>query len=391
MKAKFSKAQLACAAMGMAAVLFASGCAQAPPTQARKPFEIPVFPPPPEAARIVWERTLHSSADVVSDDKDGSLRRLVTGEVRRGEGLSKPYGVAVRNGRVYVGDTVARAVMLFDLNAKRFTHIGLDDPGSLRMPFGMDIDPQGNLYVLDGTLKRVHVYDADGKFQRMIGQDMKWSRPVGLALDPARKRLYIVDAGGVDSDDHRVRALDLESGKLLFEIGKRGDGPGELNLPRDAVVGADGLLYVVDGGNFRVQVFDSEGKFVRTFGAVGRQSGQFSRPKEIAADTQGNIYVADTAFGNFQIFNREGALLLDVGSRSNSDAPAKFMLPSGIAVDLDGRIYMVDQFFRKVEVFRPAQLPATAAYGQPAAAVAQQPAGPAAAAQRPVSAASAPS
>jgi hypothetical protein len=51
-------------------------------------------------------------------------------------------------------------------------------------------------------------------------------------------------------------------------------------------------------------------------------------------------------------------------------------------VDLDGRIYMVDQFFRKVEVFRPAQLPASAAYGrQPAAS---------ATAQRQVSAASAP-
>jgi DNA-binding beta-propeller fold protein YncE len=382
MKAIFSKAQLACAAMGMAAMLFAAGCAQAPPTQASRPFEVPVFPPPPEAPRIVWERTLHSSADVVADDKDASLRRFVTGERRSGEGLDKPYGVAVRNGRVYVGDTVGRSVMMFDLNAGRFTRIGMDDPGSLRMPFGMDVDPQGNLYVLDGTLKRVHVYDPNGKFVRMMGQDMKWSRPAGLALDAVRRRLYVVDAGGVDSKDHRVRALDLDTGKLLFEIGRRGDGPGEFNLPRDAVVGADGLLYVVDSGNFRVEVFDAEGKFVKTFGAVGRQRGQFSRPKEIAADTQGNIYVADSAFGNFQIFDKDGALLLDVGSRSNSDAPAKFMLPSGIAVDVDGRIYMVDQFFRKVEVFRPAQLPANSPYGQAPLA--------AAAAPRQVSSASAP-
>lgn len=362
--AKFSNARLAGAVLGIAAVLlFLAGCAQAPQTADRKPFTAPVFPPPPLPARFIWERTLHSSADVVKDDKDASLRRLVTGELRTGEGMQKPYGVAVRNGRVYVGDTVARNVVMFDLNSNRFTHIGVDDPGSLRMPFGLDVDPQGNLYVLDGTLKRVHVYDADGKFLRALGQDMKWSRPSGLALDAARKRLYIVDTGGVDSENHNVRALDLESGKLLFEIGKRGEAPGEFNLPRDAVVGADGLLYVVDGGNFRVQVFDAQGKYVKTFGAVGRQGGQFSRPKEIAADTEGNIYVVDSAFGNFQIFNRDGALLLDVGSRSNSDAPAKFMLPSGIAVDLDGRVYMVDQFFRKVEVFRPAHLPATARYG----------------------------
>lgn len=345
----------------------AAGCAQAPQARDAKPFEIPVFPPPPEAARIAWERTLHSSADVVPDDKDGGLRRFVTGEQRSGEGLDKPYGVAVRNGRVYVGDTVARNIAVFDLNARRYERIGIEEPGALRMPFGLDLDPQGNLYVVDGTLKRVHVYDAGGRFLRMMGQDIKWSRPSGLALDAARRRLYVVDTGGVDSESHGVYALDLDTGRLLFQIGRRGDGPGEFNLARDAVVGADGLLYVVDGGNFRVQVFDGDGKFVKTFGTIGRQGGQFSRPKEIAADAVGNIYVADTAFGNFQIFNRGGELLLDVGSRGNNDAPAKFMLPSGIAVDVDGRIYMVDQFFRKVEVFRPVGLPATAAYGAPAA------------------------
>src|SRR5206468_2376257 len=111
------------------------------------------------------------------------------------------------------------------------------------------------------------------KYLRTLGEDIKWRRPVGVAIDSARKRLYVVDAGGVDNTDHKVRVLDLDSGKLLSEIGTRGSGPGEFNLPRDATVAADGQLYVVDGGNFRVQVFDVDGKFVRTFGAIGQQSG----------------------------------------------------------------------------------------------------------------------
>lgn len=373
MTSRFSNPSRRCALVGMAGVLLAA-CAEAPKVPSAKPAEIPAFPPPPQAARVYWERSIRSSADVVADDKDGALRRMVTGEGRTGQALDKPYGIAARNGKVYVGDTVARNVAVYDLNAKTFTRIGADDPGSLRMPFGLDLDDRGNLYVVDGTLKRVHVYDASGRFVRAIGQDMQWSRPVGVAIDNARKRLYVVDAGGVDKPDHKVRVLDLDSGKLLSEIGRRGDGPGEFNLPRDAAVGAGGQLYVVDGGNFRVQVFDVDGKFVRTFGAIGRQSGQFSRPKEIASDAAGNLYVVDTAFGNFQIFNPAGQLLLDVGSRGASDGPAKFMLPSGIAVDSDGRIYMADQFFRKVEVFRPADLPASARYGQPAAIAAVTPA-----------------
>jgi len=348
----------------VAALALLAACAEVA-TAPGKATEIPVFPPPPEQPRFFYERTLMSSADVVPDDKDASLRRLLTGEVRSGEGMSKPYGVAARNGRIYVGDTVDRSVVLFDLAQRRFKRFGIEDPGSLRMPFGMDIDAQGNLYVVDGTAKRVQVYDADGKFLRTLAADLKWSRPVGIAIDDARRRVYIVDAGGVDNEEHRVRALDLDTGRVLFDIGKRGDGPGEFNLPRDAVVGPGGELYVVDGGNFRVQVFDANGKFVKTFGTVGRQGGQFSRPKEIAVDAQGNVYVVDTAFGNFQIFDRDGRLLLDVGIRSNTNSPARFMLPSGIAVDTDGRVYMVDQFFRKVDVFRPAQLPEGSAYGAP--------------------------
>ena len=128
------------------------------------------------------------------------------------------------------------------------------------------------------------------------------------------------------------------------------------SLPRDVAVGKDGYLYVVDGGNFRVQVFDANGKYLHSFGSVGKQLGSFARPKEIATDREGNVYVVDTAFGNFQVFTADGELLMYIGERSERDGPAKYMLPSGIAIDEDGRVYMVDQWFRKVDVFRPAGL-----------------------------------
>jgi sugar lactone lactonase YvrE len=93
----------------------------------------------------------------------------------------------------------------------------------------------------------------------------------------------------------------------------------------------------------------------------------FSRPKEAAIDGDGNVYVVDSAFGNFQIFSAEGELLLAVGSRSERDGMAKYMLPSGIAIDGDGRVYMVDQFFRKVDVYRPAKLAADSGFAVPKA------------------------
>ena len=154
---------------------------------------------------------------------------------------------------------------------------------------------------------------------------------------------------------HRIRVYNAKTGEYLFDIGKRGSGPGELNLPRDVAIYKD-KLYVVDSGNFRIQIFDLEGKFIKSFGEVGKQLGNFARPKEADVDKDGNLYVVDTAFGNFQIFSPEGELLLYVGERGGQDRPGQFTLPSGIAVDEDGRIYMVDQMFQKVDIFRPFKL-----------------------------------
>lgn len=329
-----------------------AGCASVP--EPARPLERPVFPPPPGQARYIWDRTLRSSADVVADDLESELRRLVTGEQRGGVGLAKPYGVVARRGQLYVGDTVLRHVLHFDLVNGRFERIGVDEPGALHMPFGLALDPAGLLHVLDGSRKAIQVYGPDGRHLHTYGPYADWSRPAGLALDALRGRLFVADAGGVGSDRHVVHVVDLRTGRPQLDIGRRGNQPGEFNLPRDLAVAPDGTLYVVDSGNFRIQAFDPDGRPRRVIGAIGRQSGQFSRPKGIAVDAEGRVYVADTAFGNVQIFDPNGQLLLDVGHRGAIDQPARFMLPAGVSVDLDGRIYLVDQFFRKVEVFRVA-------------------------------------
>jgi DNA-binding beta-propeller fold protein YncE len=346
----------------LAATLAIGGCAMSGKKTAEKdkhPDNL-TFPPPPDEPRFYWERAIYSSADVQEDTDADKLRRALTGERKAGVGLSKPYSIAVQHGRVYVGDTVAKLVSVFDFPAHKYLKIGEEEDdngnGKLLMPLGIALDKQDTLYVFDGKLKQIEVYDRDGKFLRAIGNPEQFARPAGIAVDPAGTRVYAVDIGGSSSNEHKVLVFDAQSGKHLFDIGKRGTEAGEFNLPRDTAIAPDGSLYVVDGGNFRVQKFDPDGKFISTFGAIGRQPGQFSRPKEAAVDKDGNVYVVDATFGNFQIFNSQNQLLLAIGSRSNSDGPAKFSLPSSIAVDEDGRIYVVDQYFRKVDVFRPVTL-----------------------------------
>lgn len=344
------------------AVVALGACAPLPPARPQAESGPLVFPAPPDEPRFVYERTIYGSADVLPEEALPRLRRLVTGEEPRGEGLNKPNSIAVFQGRIFLSDSVDAVIHVFDVPNGRHFKIGEAGPGKLSKPLGIDVDRSGNLYVADSGAKAVMVYSKDGKFLRRIGNAKWFDRLANVTVDPRGDRIYLVDVGGVASQQHRVRVVDAASGELLFDFGKRGKDPGNFNFPRDLVVGKDGRLYVVDSGNFRVQVFDRDGKFLKSFGSIGRQLGQFARPKEIAVDPAGNIYVVDTAFGNFQIFSPEGELLMFIGSRSEQDGPARYMLPAGIYVDEDGRVYMVDQWFRKIDIFRPYHLRPDAGY-----------------------------
>jgi len=306
--------------------------------------------------------TLVSTAQVKPEDKQDHLRSLLTGEVARGKSLAKPFDVEACQGRIYVSDTVSRYVMAYDFVNQRTFEIGLEEPGSLQKPLGLDADADCNIYVADATGKRIQVYNQDGQFLSAIGGPTWFHRLSHVAVNPEGTKIFAVDTGGVGTNDHRVRVFDVQTGEHLYDIGTRGIEPGQFNLPRDISIGPSGLLYVVDGGNFRVQVFEQDGTFVRTFGNVGRQFGQFSRPKGIASDAAGNIYVSDAAFGNFQIFTPSGELLLFIGTRSSRPGPARYILPAGIDVDEDGRIYFIDQFYAKVDIYRPANLPPDGGY-----------------------------
>lgn len=349
----------------LAAVLLA-GCVAVgdrPADGARRSGQSLVFPPPPDEPRFIYERSIRGSADVIPDSEESALRRALTGEGRTTEGLGKPYALAVQRGRIFVSDSAERFVKVFDVPEGRYFKIGDEDgDGQLVKPLGLDVDDRGNLYVADGTQRQIIVFDRDGKFQRKIGGPKHFDRLSSVTVDPKGDRIYVVDIGGVSSDQHRVRVFDARSGEHLRDIGKRGSGPGEFNLPRDVAVGRNGQLYVVDGGNFRVQIFDRDGRYQQSFGAVGKQLGNFARPKEAATDREGNVYVTDAAFGNFQIFTAEGELLMFIGDRGEQDMPGRYMLPSGIAVDEDGRIYFVDQWFRRIDVFRPYTMKAEDGY-----------------------------
>ncbi len=326
--------------------------------------EKPVFayPEPPEQARFYYERTIHSSFDVKEITASDKLRAFATGTMGNATGIGKPYGVAVYQGRIYVTDTLKRAVLMFDVPGKNFKMFGKEGPGALRKPIGIAASSTGEIYVADNTAKRIVVFDKDGNFLRAFGNRSILRRPSGVAVSPDGKRVYVIDTGGIDTQEHHLYIFNAKTGDLERTVGTRGMQEGEFNLALQVTAADDGTVYVTDSGNFRVQAFTADGNFKMAFGRVGRKTGNFARPKGIATDSDGNIYVVDSSFGNFQIFNDKAQLLMFIGERGERDRPGRYMLPAGIDVDEDGRVYMVDQFHRKVDIFRPANIETNQGY-----------------------------
>lgn len=356
-----NKTGVVCLLSFAALALLLTGCASAPQNE----FVAPVFPPPPDEPRFIYERSLISSADVEELSATEKFKIMATGMARDARGMTKPFDVAVHRGRVYVTDTIQNSVEMFDIPGKRYKRFGTSGAGILSKPLAIDVADNGEVYVCDSRAKRVVVYDREGNYLRAIGGQEQLERPSGVAVSNDASVLYVVDTGGVRSDKHRVQVFDARSGDWLRTIGSRGKEEGQFNLPLLADTDSAGNLYVLDSGNFRVQVFDPQGGLIRSFGKVGRNFGDFARPKGIAVDKEGNVYVVDTSFGNVQIFSNKGDLLMFIGTRSDKNQPANYVLPAGIEVDEDGRIYVVEQYHRRLDVYRPYAMDETQGFAAP--------------------------
>lgn len=318
-----------------------------------KPANALYWPALPEQPRYVYEAVLRDSDSIRADTRADRMRQLMTGIDPTKSTFAKPLGVAARRGRIYVTDTEGRRVVVFDVPRRRLFTLGHRLDGELRKPAGIAVDRRGAVYVADVTARRVVVYDEFGLYLNAIGGAKELERPTGVAVSSDGTRIYVIDAGGVDTDDQNHRVIEFDKdGQRVRVIGRRGRGPGEFNLPVDGAVAADGTLYVLDAGNFRVQAFAPDGRHLRSFGSVGTGLGQFARPRGIALDPSGNVYVSDANFCNVQVFDPHGSLLIALGTRGKTDEPGRYLLPAGVAVDETRRVYVVDQFFHKIEVLR---------------------------------------
>ena len=245
---------------------------------------------------------------------------------------------------------------------------------------GIHVDHQGHVWIGGNAAGDAHVlkFTADGDFLLQIGRagqsggsndTANLGRPAGIRVDPDANEVYIADGYG----NRRIIVFDADTGEYRRHWGAYGEPPDDTELPpydpdaepsrhyrspvHDVAIARDGLVYVADRTNNRVQVFQKDGSyvteaFIRTetlgsgtasgvtlsddpdqrwlfvpdgtnnvvwildraslevrdqFGRLGKNAGQFYRLHNLAIDSRGNLYTTEVNVGQrFQKFDRLG-------------------------------------------------------------------------------------
>ena len=276
------------------------------------------------------------------------------------------------------------------------------DPGSgdsqFNVPWGISIDPDGDVFVTDRGNNRIQVFDANGVFQRKWGSSgtgkTQFVAVRGIAVNQNSNdddREYVSDPG--QSGSRQFRKFN-ESGGWLADL-----APDTMDDPFGATRDSEGNIWVVDTAGI-VFLFSSSGEliadwsptgngdisgaegiaifadkdadatfvyvartdsstvvkfeyvnnsndgleFIAKAGSFGTGSSQFKKPASVAADKCGNLWVSDTENNRIQ--------KLDKNLNFKSSFTSSFNNPTGVALNASGNLlYVVDSLNSRVVKF----------------------------------------
>ncbi|MGC3959130.1 MAG: 6-bladed beta-propeller [Verrucomicrobiota bacterium] len=318
-------------------------------------------------------------------------RALVIGSRGVGIGeLNKPRSLACdTNGNVYVVDMTGR-VQKFSPEGKYLSHWQMPET-DLGKPKGMGRDHDGNIIVVEPHYQRVNHFTTDGKLlaqwgchgtnegcfmlPRGIAQNSHGDFLVSEYMGAERvQKFRVANSKSVAStatiSTHATSAtnwpytpLDKPAAtpsrtasdsitahretELLQVIGHAGTGPGEFNRAEGVCIDAQDRLYVADSCNHRIQVFASDGKFLREFGHAGTKLGELSYPYDVAVDKAGNIFVCEFGNSRIQVFDANCQPLEIIGGAGGE--PGQFNNPWAITLDARGNLYVADALNHRLQ------------------------------------------
>jgi len=320
-------------------------------------------------------------------------------------GVDKPVGVATspKGDRIYVTEMGgSRLIKIFDQEGNPIKSV--EEPHTNvgeRAPVYLATDPAGQVFVTDRKQQSVFIFNQDGDYlDSMIGPGQLLADYVKnkngadlpgnkFSFNPFENVIYFQNSDGVDQtldtpvmedwsplgiridqkghliitdvtkNRHSILVGDIlqdEQSALQIDpaftsIGKTGQGEAEILYPNTAVSDSQGRVYVSDGNNARISVWDTNGDHLFSFGRSGGD-GELSLPRGILIDQQDRLFVVDAVDQNVKVYDVSGSepvFLYSFGDFGIEDG--LFNYPNDIAIDTTGRLYIVDRENDRVQVW----------------------------------------
>ena len=310
---------------------------------------------------------------------------LEQGRAREVE-LAFPLGLALGpDGSLYVSERQGHRVRRVDLAAGTITTVaGTGDPGfsgdggpageaRLRCPDSIDLDEEGNLYIADRCNERIRRVDArTGIITTVVGNGERGPSADGPALEISLMGPYYVRSGSsgelvfTDTDSHRVRRLELRTGRVTTlagsgEGGFAGDGgpalEASLARPHVALRADNGDLIIGDSFNQRIRRVSLSSGIIRTIAGRGeRGSAEDGTPAlkapfeyfgDIVELDGGDLMFTEWVSGRLLLLDRENGSIRVLAGTTDPAAlehdgldprATRFGSLAGLAVDANGRV-----------------------------------------------------
>jgi DNA-binding beta-propeller fold protein YncE len=221
---------------------------------------------------------------------------------------------------------------------------------------GIHVDHQNNVWIAGNGPKdgQVLKFTRDGKFLMRIGEPgvvgddadtRRLNKPSNVAVDRDTNEIFIADGYG----NHRVIVFDAQTGAYKRHWGANGRPPGDASVkqfgnPVHCIrIARDGLVYVCDRVNNRIQVFRKDGTFVKEFVIAPQTRGGGSTwDADLSPERlQTYLYNADGENNHVWTLLRESGRILSRFGRSGRSA-GQFHRVHNMAVDSKGNIYTTE-------------------------------------------------
>ena len=270
--------------------------------------------------------------------------------VRVVRGLDHPKGTAINSkGQMIVVEDNGTCVSVLTPEGEKIRTFGTAGKGNGQLPdaWGVTVDKDDNIYVVDNSNHRIQKFNSEGEFVAAVGgrgsNQLQFSYLRGIVYNHRDNNLYVADNG-----NNRIQVLTTDL-KYVRSFGTLGSGNGQFKNPYNLAFDNANNLYVTEYSNHRVQVLTTEGQFLRTFSQ--KANGQrLNSPWAIAIDSSNTVYVSESGLHCVSVFTSQGDYITTFGGYGSEEGQFKDNI-YGLSINNSDSIIASDRDNGRLQIY----------------------------------------